>query len=148
MAIFQSAKSKKYAGLSIGFAFEALGDLELPSAEQVLAEDEINSMKLLAAVCAEACGETITHGEVGTQFDLWKAYLGKEGGKGCVATIMEATDFLKKNGKWTSDLKTRMMVAVIGLAMGDEKLTENEEKLVGMIAMLMDATKEFGDLVS
>lgn len=148
MAAFASAKSKKFAGLSIAFAFEALGDVELPKAEQVLAEDEVKWMKQLAVVCAEACGETLTHGDVGSQFDLWKAYLGKEGGKGCVPTIMEATEFLKKNGKWNSTAKTELMEAVIGLAMGDEKLTENEAKLVGLIAALMDAQKELDTLLS
>lgn len=148
MAIFPSATSKKFAGLSVAFAFEALGDLELPTEEQVLAEDEVNWMKQLAVVCAEACGETLTHGDVGTQFDLWKAYLANEGMKGCIPTIMEATEFLKQNGTWSSTAKAELMTAVIGLAMGDGKATDNERNLVKLLAAIMDAQKELDQVLS
>ena len=149
MSTFESATTKKYAGLSLAFAFEALGDIELASEDRDLTPNEAEWLKQVAVVCAESCSETITHGEVDEQWHMWKTYMSDGAGyQGCIPTIMEASEFLKENGTWTSARKTELMIAVMRLGTADDTVTDNEKKMLGLIALLMDAKSELEALLS
>ena len=146
MATFPGANDPHWAGLALATAFEHFGDVELD--EQSLSNEEMQHIVGVARVASIACGKgDLGHHEVSAQLNAYQAWFDTANGQDVMNTFLAAGETLGKHWQ-DGSMKAPFLRAVLQLAFGDEKFTENEGKMITLVATMIGATQELQQVIA